>query len=395
NPERLLQVIRDELNEIRENYGDERRTEILESQLDLTMEDLITEEDVVVTFSHEGYAKCQAMDVYNTQRRGGRGKSATSMKEEDFIDKLFVANTHDTILCFSSFGKVYWKKVYELPQAGRNARGKPIINLLPLEEGERISAILPIREYAEDKHILFATANGTVKKTSLSDYSRPRTSGIIAIDIRDGDKLVGVDITDGNSDIMLFTSAGKAVRFNEENVRVMGRNAAGVRGIKMPAGVSVVSLIIAAEGCVLMATENGYGKRTLIEDYPVHGRGGQGVISVQTSERNGLVVGAVLVQQEDEIMLISDAGTLVRTRIAEISTMGRNAQGVRLISLSEGEKLVGVERIDEASADNGNGDESENGDADNASADANTESTEEDHNNGEGAEASTPEDDNS
>ncbi|MDH5360232.1 MAG: DNA gyrase subunit A [Gammaproteobacteria bacterium] len=394
---RLMEVIRDELLAIREQYGDARRTEIRASQEDLSLEDLITEEEVVVTLSHEGYAKAQPLTDYRAQRRGGRGKSATSFKEEDFIDKLFVANTHDTILCFSSFGKVYWKKVYELPQAGRNARGKPIVNLLPLEEGERISAILPIREYAEDKYILFATANGTVKKTSLSDYSRPRASGIIAIDIRDGDKLVGVDLTDGDSDIMLFTTAGKAVRFSEENVRVMGRNAAGVRGIKMPTGVSVVSLIIAAEGCVLMATENGYGKRTQVKDYPVHGRGGQGVISVQTSERNGAVVGAVLVQEEDEIMLISDAGTLVRTRIAEVSVMGRNAQGVRLISLSENEKLVGVERIDEASADNGNGEDAEllEGDstAEGQTDTANT--SESDNHNEEGAEPPASDDDNS
>ncbi|MBD3671157.1 MAG: DNA gyrase subunit A, partial [Gammaproteobacteria bacterium] len=254
------------------------------------------------------------------------------------------------------------KKVYELPQAGRNARGKPIVNLLPLEEGERISAILPVREYAEGCYIVFATANGTVKKTSLADYSRPRASGIIAIDLRDGDRLVGVAITEGESDIMLFTSAGKAVRFKEEQVRCMGRTAAGVRGIKMPAGIHVVSLIIAAEGCVLMATENGYGKRTQVEDYPVHGRGGQGVISIQTSERNGDVVGAVLVDEEDEIMLISNAGTLVRTRVDEVSTMGRNAQGVRLISLGEGEKLVGLERIDESDADV-EGDEAEGAEA--------------------------------
>jgi DNA gyrase subunit A len=361
---RLMEVIRDELIAIKEQYGDERRTEIRASQEDLSLEDLITEEEVVVTLSHEGYAKAQPLSDYRAQRRGGRGKSATSFKEEDFIDKLFIANTHDTILCFSSFGKVYWKKVYELPQAGRNARGKPIVNLLPLEEGERISAILPIREYAEGNYILFATANGTVKKTALADYSRPRTSGIIAIDLRDGDSLVGVAITDGSSDIMLFTSAGKAVRFQEENVRCMGRNAAGVRGIKMPDGVQVVSLIIAAEGCVLMATEHGYGKRTKVEDYPVHGRGGQGVISIQTSERNGAVVGAVLVDEEDEIMLISNAGTLVRTRVAEVSTMGRNAQGVRLISLGEGEKLVGLERIDETAEDEEKGEaEGEGGEA--------------------------------
>ena len=351
---RLMQVIRDELVDIKERYGDKRRTEINETHVDLSMEDLISEEDVVVTLSHEGYAKAQPLSDYRAQRRGGRGKSATAMKDEDFVDKLFIANTHDTILCFSSFGKVYWKKVFELPQAGRAARGKPIVNLLPLDPEERITAVLPIREYLEGEYVFFATANGTVKKTPLKDFSRPRASGIIAIDLRDEDQLVGVDLTDGKRDIMLFSSAGKVIRFKENNVRPMGRNASGVRGIKLGEGQKVISLIIATEdsvGCVLTATANGYGKRTLLENYPSHGRGGQGVVSIQVNERNGDVVGAALVGDDDEIMLISDGGTLVRTRVAEISTLGRNTQGVRLIGLSKGEKLVGIESIVEEQED--------------------------------------------
>jgi DNA gyrase subunit A len=332
NPDRLMQVIRDELVEVLEQFGDERRTEILVDQLDLSMEDLITEEDVVVTLSHAGYAKSQPLSDYRAQRRGGRGKSATKIKEEDFIDKLFIASTHDTILCFSSRGKAYWLKVYQLPQAGRLARGKPIVNLLPLEDGERINAVLPVREYAEDKFVFMATAQGTVKKTPLADFSRPRANGIIAVDLRDDDYLVNVEITDGARDIMLFSDAGKAIRFKESNVRAMGRTACGVRGIRLAPGQKVIALIIVDEGSVLTATENGYGKRTLVSDYPSHGRGGQGVISIQGSERNGDVVGAVLVEDEDEIMLISNGGTLVRTRINEISTMGRNTQGVRLIA---------------------------------------------------------------
>ena len=343
--ERLMQVIRDELIAIREQYGDERRTEIHTTRADLTLEDLITEEEVVVTLSHEGYAKAQPLSDYRAQRRGGRGKSATSMKEEDFIDKLFVASTHDTILCFSSRGRVYWMKVYELPQAGRNARGKPIVNLLPLEKGERINAILPVREFEEDKFVFFATASGTVKKTPLKDFSRPRASGIIAIDLRDNDTLVGVDITDGSREVMLFTSAGKAIRFNESHVRAMGRTAAGVRGIRLQPDQKVIALIIADHGYVLTATANGYGKRTPVEEYPAHGRGGQGVIAIQTSDRNGEVVGAVLVGDDDEIMLITNGGTLVRTRVAEVSVVGRNTQGVRLIKLDKGEQLVGLERI--------------------------------------------------
>ncbi len=351
NPDRLMRVIRDELLEVRDQFGDERRTEIMVDQLDLSMEDLITEEDVVVTLSHAGYAKSQPLSDYRAQRRGGRGKSATKVKEEDFIDKLFIASTHDTILCFSSRGKAYWLKVYQLPQAGRLARGKPIVNLLPLEEGERINAVLPIREYSEDEFVFMATAQGTVKKTPLADFSRPRTNGIIAVDLRDDDYLVNVEVTDGERDIMLFSDAGKSIRFKEANVRAMGRTACGVRGIRLVAGQKVIALIIVNEGSVLTATENGYGKRTLMSDYPSHGRGGQGVISIQGSERNGNVVGAVLVKDEDEIMLISNGGTLVRTRINEISVMGRNTQGVRLINLHGEEKLVGVERVAEVQDD--------------------------------------------
>jgi DNA gyrase subunit A len=276
------------------------------------------------------------------------------MKDTDFVDKLFIANTHDTILCFSSFGKVYWKKVFELPQAGRAARGKPIVNLLPLDPEERITAVLPVKEYKEGEYIFFATANGTVKKTPLKDFSRPRSSGIIAIDLRDGNRLVGVNLTDGKKDVLLFSSAGKVIRFNENNVRPMGRNASGVRGIKMAEGQSVISLITADEtsgGCVLTATANGYGKRTLLENYPVHGRGGQGVVSIQVNERNGDVVGASWVSDDDEIMLITNGGTLVRTRVDEISILGRNTQGVRLIGLSKGEKLAGIERIVEEQPD--------------------------------------------
>jgi len=341
-----MQVIRDELNEIKEQYGDARRTEIIASQEDLTIEDLITEEDVVVTLSHEGYAKSQPVSSYSAQRRGGKGKAATAVKEEDFIDKLFVVNTHDTILCFSNKGKVYWLKVYELPQAGRTARGKPIINLLPLSEGERINAMLPIREYAEDKFVFFATEQGTIKKTPLTDFSRPRSSGIIAVEMRETDQLIGIELTSGDQDVILFSSSGKAIRFNENDVRPMGRNAVGVRGIKLGEGHKVISLILAEEGHVLTVTEHGYGKRTPVSDYPIHGRGGLGVISIQTTPRNGAVTGAKLVNDGDEIMLITNAGTLVRTRVDEISVMGRNTQGVRLISLGGDEKLTGVERIE-------------------------------------------------
>jgi len=344
---RLMQVIREELTAIRDQYGDERRTEILQTRLDLTLEDLISEEDVVVTLSHAGYVKAQPVSDYRAQKRGGRGKSATAMKEEDFIDKMFVANTHDTILCFSTRGRVYWLKVYELPQAGRAARGKPIVNLLPLEEDERISAVLPIREFEEGKYIFMATTHGTVKKTPLVDFSRPRSTGIIAVDLVDGDELVGVRITDGEQDMLLFSTAGKVIRFNESHVRPMGRVSRGVRGIRLPEGHKVISLIVADEGHVLTATENGYGKRTDIDEYPTYGRGGQGVVSIKTSERNGPVVGAVLVDDASELMLITNAGTLVRTSAAEVSTMSRNTQGVRLINLGKDEKLIGLECVEE------------------------------------------------
>ncbi len=351
NPDRLMQVIREELEEMRDQFGDERRTEILTDHLDLTLEDLITEEDVVVTLSHAGYAKSQPLSDYRAQRRGGRGKSAAGVKEEDFIDKLFIASTHDTILCFSSRGKVYWLKVYELPQASRISRGKPIVNLLPLEANERINAILPIRDFTDDHYIFMATAMGTVKKTALSSFSRPRANGIIGIDLRDNDYLIDVAITDGSRDIMLFSNAGKVIRFTEADVRAMGRTACGVRGIKLQPGQHVISLIIASDSPVLTATENGYGKRTSADDYPVYGRGGQGVIAIQISERNGAVVGAVPADDSDEVMLISGGGTLVRTRVNEISVMGRNTQGVRLISLVNGESLVGIERIVEDGGD--------------------------------------------
>jgi len=345
-PERLLAVIRAELEDIRAKYADQRRTEIIQDHSDLTIEDLIEQQDVVVTLSHGGYAKAQPVTDYHAQRRGGRGKAATAMKEEDFVDKLFVANTHDTLLCFSSAGKLYWLKVYQLPQASRGSRGKPIVNLLPLQEGERITAVLPIHEFEENKFVFMVTAQGTVKKTSLDAFSRPRQAGIIAIELEGGDRLVGVDITDGHRQIILCSSGGKAIRFDENDVRPMGRTAAGVRGIRLPVSEEVISLIIVDEqGMVLTASQNGYGKRTLVEDFPIHGRGGQGVIALQISERNGQMVGALLVKPDDEIMLISSSGTLVRTPVAEISIQGRNTQGVRLIRLDEGDRLVGLERI--------------------------------------------------
>ena len=347
NPEKLLQVIRDELAEIKDKFGDKRRTEILEDQLDLSMEDLITEEDVVVTFSHEGYAKCQTLDVYNTQRRGGRGKAATRMKDEDFIDKLFIANTHDTLLCFSSLGKVYWLKVYQMPMAGRGSRGKPLVNLLPLEQGERINAVMPVREYDENYYVFMATSSGTVKKTALTNFSRPRVSGIKAIELRGNDRLVDVVITDGSRHIMLLSNAGKAIRFPETDVREMGRTAAGVRGMRLTSEQRVISMIMVEdEGSILTATEHGFGKRTPVAEYPVKGRGGQGVISIQTNERNGEVVGAVQVRGDDEIMLITNSGTLVRIAVDDISAMGRNTQGVRLIRLTNGERLAEVEKIE-------------------------------------------------
>jgi len=345
DPDILVQVIRDELAEVREAFGDDRRTDIVQDHSDLSIEDLISSEEVVVTLSHGGYAKAQPIDVYQAQKRGGRGRSATKVKDEDFIDKLFIANTHDTILCFSSHGKIYWLKVYQVPQASRGSRGKPIVNLLPLAADERINAVLPIREYVEDNFVFMATSSGTVKKTPLTQFSRPRSNGIIAIDLRN-DTLVDVAITDGDADILLVASSGKSIRFREKDVRPMGRGAAGVRGIKMPGDHKVIGLTIIRDGLILTATANGYGKRTAIDDFPVQGRGGQGVIAIQTSDRNGRTVGAVQVREDDEIMLISSNGTLVRTAVDEISIQGRNTQGVRLIRVESEQRLVGLARIE-------------------------------------------------
>jgi DNA gyrase subunit A len=346
DPDELLRVIRAELHEVRENYGDARRTEIIKDHSDLSAEDLILPEEVVVTLSHGGYAKAQPTDVYQAQRRGGRGRSAARVKDEDFIDKLFVANTHDTLLCFSSRGKMYWLKVYQVPQASRGSRGKPIVNLLPLEAGERINAVLPIRQFNDDSFVFMATSTGRVKKTPLSLFSRPRASGIIAIDLRNDDRLVDVAITDGKQEIMLFASNGKAIRFKEDDVRPMGRGAAGVRGLKLEAGHDLIALSIVGEGMLLSATENGFGKRTAIDEFPIQGRGGRGVIAIQTTERNGRTVGALQVNEDDEIMLISSSGTLVRTPVSDISIIGRNTQGVRLIRVETGQRLVGLARIE-------------------------------------------------
>jgi DNA gyrase subunit A len=394
SPARLMEVIREELELVKSQFGDVRRTAIQAASIEINMEDLITPEDVVVTLSHEGYVKYQPLSDYEAQRRGGRGKSATKMKEEDFIEQLLVANTHDTILCFSTRGKVYWLKVYNLPEASRAARGRPIVNLLPLDENERITAILPVKSYDSDKYVFFATADGTVKKTELSAFSRPLSSGIRAISLKDGDELIGVDITDGSNEIMLFSDAGKVVRFAEgyargdvegetddeieevesetdsdsvesaegaesvetkvstKGVRPMGRTATGVRGIKLTSGDRVVSLIVPREdGAILTATANGYGKRTALSEYPTRSRGTQGVISIKVDERNGKVVGAVQVTEQNEIMLITNAGTLVRTRVTEVSIIGRNTGGVRLIRTMEGEEVVSLERIAEPVVD--------------------------------------------
>ena len=345
NPDRLIEVIRSELAEIREKYADGRRTEIVADHSDLTLEDLIPEEDLVVTLSHGGYVKAQGLETYRAQRRGGRGRSAAKVKGEDFIDKLFVANSHDTLLCFSSRGKAYWLKVYQVPRASRGARGRPIVNLLPLQEEERINAVLPVRDYEGERFVFMATSSGRVKKTPLKAFSRPRSNGIIAVDLRADDKLVDVRITDGSSDIMLFASSGKAIRFAETGVRAMGRTAAGVRGIRSTAGHKVIALLIIQDGDILTATENGFGKRTAVSEFPLQGRGGQGVIAVQTSDRNGRMVGAIQVGDDDEAMLISSSGTLVRTPVAEISVQSRNTQGVRLIRLVADDRLVGLDRI--------------------------------------------------
>ena len=348
----LLAVIRGELEQVVADYGDERRTEIVVSQLDLTHEDLIPEEERVVTISHGGYAKSQPLDTYQAQRRGGMGKSATSVKEEDFVEHLLVANTHDTILCFSNIGKVYWLKVYMIPVAGRNSRGRPMVNLLPLDDDERITSILPVREYTEGYFIFMATALGTVKKTPLEAFSRPRSVGLRALELDEGDVLIGTAITAGSDDVVLLSSAGKAARFQEGDVRAMGRTARGVRGIRMDEGQSVIAMLIPQEGGrVLTVSENGYGKRTAVEDFPCKGRGNRGVIAMALSERNGDLVGAVQVFEGDDLMLISDQGTLVRTRTDEISQLSRNTQGVRVIRLREDEHLVGVQRVAEGDVD--------------------------------------------
>ena len=348
SPERLMQIIREELIEVRDEYGDARLTEIVETQEDLTMEDLIVEQDMVVTFSHGGYAKTQPLDAYRAQRRGGRGKTASSVKDEDYIEHLMVANTHATILCFTNRGKVYWLRVFQIPVAGRTARGRPMVNILPLEDDEKITAMLPVHEYKESEFIFMATRNGTVKKTPLMDFSRQRSTGLIAIELDEGNSLVGVAVTDGTRDVMLFSSGGKVIRFKESDVRAMGRTARGVRGIRLKSDERVISLMIPdAEGQVLVASRNGYGKRSRIDDYSIIGRGGQGVIGMKLSERNGSVVGAVQVFSGDEAILISDQGMLVRIPTDEVSTQGRNTQGVRLINLAGDEHLVGMAAVDE------------------------------------------------
>lgn len=359
DPDRLMEVIKEELETIRTQYQDGRRTEIRESEADINYEDLISQEDVVVTLSHQGYVKYQPLSDYEAQKRGGKGKSAANIKEEDFIERLLVANTHDTILCFSSKGRLYWLKVYQLPEASRGARGKPIINILPLESEERITAILPVKEYTEGHYVFMAMASGTVKKTSLTEFNKPRKGGIIAVNLAEGDELIGVDITDGTNDIMLFSSDGKVLRFLEEvrneegqlikGVRSLGRTARGVRGMKLKENARLISLIIPrGEGDILTATENGFGKRTPLNLHPTRNRGSQGVFAIKTSERNGAVVGAIQVVPTDEIMLITDGGTLVRTRVGEVSRVGRNAQGVTLIRTREEEHVVGLQRVAES-----------------------------------------------
>ncbi|MFA6921790.1 MAG: DNA gyrase subunit A, partial [Gallionella sp.] len=354
-PERVTAIIGDELAAVKVQFGDKRRSEIVTHTHDMSMEDLIPPEDVVVTLSHGGYMKAQKMDEYRAQKRGGRGRQATKNKDDDFIDNLFVANTHNFILCFSNKGRVYWMKVYDVPQGSPTARGKPIVNLLPLEDGEKINAILPVTEFVDDKYVFFATANGTVKKTSLNDFSRPMKRGIIAINLDEDDYLIGVAITDGHHDVMLFSNGGKAVRFDEDDVRETGRASRGVRGMKLGDKQQVISLLVAEneQQSVLTATENGSGKRTPVGEYTRHGRGTQGMIAIQTSERNGRVVAATLVNTEDEIMLIGTNGVLIRTRVNEIREMGRTTQGVTLMNLEKGEKLAGLSRIAEPAEEEG------------------------------------------
>jgi DNA gyrase subunit A len=356
-PARIVKIIGDELRALKEAFADARKSEIVTVAEDISIEDLIAPQDMVVTFSHGGYVKSQPLADYRAQRRGGRGRMATTMKEDDFIERLFVAHSHDYLLCFSNRGRLYWLKVYEVPVGSRSARGKPIVNMFPLEEGEKITAVVPVKEFDQEHFVFMATSHGTVKKTPLDEFSRPRPSGIIAVGLDEGDYLVGAALTDGKYDVMLFSSEGKAVRFEETDVRPMGRQATGVRGMRLDEGQRVVCMLAAnnESKSVLTATENGFGKRTPLGEYPRHGRGGQGVISIQTSERNGSVVGAVLVEDNDEVMLISTGGVLIRTSVAQIREMGRSTQGVTLIALSEGEKLAGIERIEERDLGNGNG----------------------------------------
>ena len=359
--ERLMAVIREELVELRERYADERRTEILTSHLDMRSEDLIPQQDMVVTFSYQGYVKAQPVEEYRSQRRGGRGRSATRLKDDDFVDHLFVASSHDTILCFSSAGKAYWLRVFELPVASHGGRGRPIVNLLPLAEGERITVVLPLRAFDAGQFVMFATAKGVVKKTELAAFSRPRSSGIIAIELQQGDQLVAADITSGDDDVMLLSNAGKALRFSEKAVRSMGRTARGIRGITLRDGQRVIAQVIVREqGVILTATEHGYGKRTRVAEHPGHGRGGQGVIAIQTSDRNGEVIGALQVDADDEVMLVTNTGTLIRTPVDSISELGRNTQGVRLIGLGDDERLIGLARVPaEAQAEAGDAAESQ------------------------------------
>jgi DNA gyrase subunit A len=356
-PARIIKIIEAELRKLKEEFADKRRSEIVTVAEDISIEDLIAPQDMVVTFSHGGYVKSQPLADYRAQRRGGRGRMATSMKEDDFIERLFVAHSHDYLLCFSNRGRLYWLKVYEVPVGSRAARGKPIVNMFPLEEGEKITAVVPVKEFDENHYVFMATAQGTVKKTPLAEFSRPRPSGIIAVGLDAGDYLVGAALTDGKYDVMLFSSEGKAVRFEETDVRPMGRQATGVRGMRLGEGQRVVCMLAAKDDsrAVLTATANGYGKRTAIGEHPRHGRGGQGVIAIQVSERNGALIGAVLVDDTDEVMLISTGGVLIRTAVAQIREMGRSTQGVTLIALGDGEKLAGMERIEERDLGNGNG----------------------------------------
>jgi len=358
-PARIMAIIRDELRGIKEEFGDKRRTEVVAVAEDISLEDLIAPQDMVVTFSHSGYVKSQPLVDYRAQRRGGRGRQAASTKEDDFIERLFVAHSHDNLLCFSDRGRLYWLKVYEVPQGSHTSRGKPTVNMFPLEEGEKITAVVPVREFDENHYVFMATAGGTVKKTPLAEFSRPRPSGIIAVNLDKADYLIGAALTDGSCDVMLFSSDGKAIRFAEDDVRPMGRQATGVRGMRLGKGSRVVCMLVAKDEtrAVLTATEHGYGKRTSVREYTLHGRGGQGIIAIQTTDRNGRLVGAVLVDDNDEVMLISTGGVLIRTAVSQIREQGRPTQGVTLIALDEGETLAGVERIVEREVEDaiGNG----------------------------------------